>query len=390
MTDVTPDKAPTLSPSIEAGMRGRHVGVLLSFVMMVVLPTALAGWYMYERAADRYVSTVGFSVHTEQTATAIDISTLLGGGGTSSSSDTDILYSFIQSQELVRQVERDLNLREIWTRVPPEQDPIFAYHPPGTIEDLTEYWNRMVKVYNDGTTGLLELRVQAFTPEDAQIIARAVYDRSSEMINALSAIAEADGTRNARADLDEAVEALKSAREAITRFRNETQIVDPAASIQSQMGILGALQTQQAEALIELDLLAQSAGDNDPRVVQARQRLAVIEQRIEEELEKFGGGTTPTTNGNGERFADLVGQYESLIVDLEFAQETYTNALAAFNGAVAEARRQSRYLAAHVSPTLAERSTQPKRFQIVALTALFSFLAWGILVLAAYAVRDRR
>ncbi|PWJ12912.1 capsule biosynthesis protein [Jannaschia seohaensis] len=390
MTDLAPDRAQPLAPSAPAYLRGRHIGTMLSFVALVLLPTALAAWYMYARAADRYVSTVNFSVYTEQTATAIDISTLLGAGGSSSSSDTDILYSFIQSQELVRQIEEDLDLRTIWTRVSPQDDPIFAYHPPGTIEDLTDYWNRMVRVYNDGTTGLLELQVQAFTPEDATAIAQAVYDRSSDMINALSAIAEEDGTRNARADLDEAVEALKQAREAITRFRNETQIVDPAASIQSQMGILSALQAQQAEALIELDLLAQSAGETDPRVVQARQRLAVIENRIEEELEKFGGGATPSTTGQGERFADLVGQYESLIVDLEFAQETYTNALAAFNGAVAEARRQSRYLAAHVRPTLAERSTEPKRLQIVALTALFTFLAWGILVLAAYALRDRR
>jgi capsular polysaccharide transport system permease protein len=388
MTDITPDQAPTLSPSIEAGMRGRHFAVLLSFVVLVILPTALSGWYMYERAADRYVSTVGFSVRTEEAANPLDV--IFGGSAisNSSSSDTDILYSFIQSQELVRRVEAELDLRAIWTRVSPEVDPIFTYHPPGTIEDLTDYWNRMVKVYNDGTTGLLELQVEAFTAEEATAIAQAVYERSSEMINALAATARDDSTRYAREELDTAVERLKRAREAITRFRNETQIVDPAASIQSQLGILGALQTQQAEALIELDLLAQSASDSDPRVQQARQRLAVIENRISEERAKFGG-EAPAEAGE-ERFADLVGQYESLIVDQEFAQTTYTAALANFDGALAEARRQSRYLAAHVRPTQAERSTRPNRFQIVALTALFTFLAWGILVLAAYAVRDRR
>jgi capsular polysaccharide transport system permease protein len=92
----------------------------------------------------------------------------------------------------------------------------------------------------------------------------------------------------------------------------------------------------------------------------------------------------------GERFADLVGEYERLVVDQQFAEQTYTAALASFDEAVAEARRQSRYLAAHVRPTLAESPVHPRRLQLTALVALFSFLIWGITVLAVYALRDRR
>jgi len=57
---------------------------------------------------------------------------------------------------------------------------------------------------------------------------------------------------------------------------------------------------------------------------------------------------------------------------------------------LAQGRRQSRYLAAHVRPTLAEAAVRPERIKITALVALFAFLSWGFLVLAAYALRDRR
>ena len=393
MTDATqtsPTDETSIGEAAPARPRFRHVMLALSFLVLVAGPTLGAAWYMWTRAADRYVSTAGFSVRTEEVGSAIE---LLGGVAQlsgSSSSDTDILYDYIQSQELVRQVDAVLDLRELWSAVPPEVDPIFAYHPPGTIEDLTDYWNRMVRVYNDGTTGLLELRVQAFTPRDAQTIAQLVYDRSAETINELTAIARADATRYAREELDTAVERLKGAREAITQFRNRTQIVDPAASIQSQMGILSSLQAQLAQSLVDLDLLADSTSQSDPRVSQTESRIAAIEARIAEEQRKLGFGAAEGAVDDGTAFADLVGEYERLVVDLQFAEQSYTAALATYDSAQAEARRQSRYLAAHVRPTLAEASTVPRRLELTLLTALFAFLAWAILALAAYALRDRR
>jgi capsular polysaccharide transport system permease protein len=77
-------------------------------------------------------------------------------------------------------------------------------------------------------------------------------------------------------------------------------------------------------------------------------------------------------------------------VDREFAETSYTAALAAFDLAQAEARRQSRYLAAHVRPTLAERPQYPQRLTLFAVITLFAFLMWTVLVLVGYSLRDRR
>ena len=85
-----------------------------------------------------------------------------------------------------------------------------------------------------------------------------------------------------------------------------------------------------------------------------------------------------------------MGEYEALSVDLEFAQEAYTAARVAYDTARNEARRQSRYLAAHITPTRAERAEYPQRFTIWGLTGLFLFMAWSIGVLVAYALKDRR
>lgn len=372
----------------------RHWMVLLSFVLVVILPVAGSALYLWSRAADRYVSYMAFSVRTEETGSAFE---LLGGMAElsgSSSKDTDILYQFIQSPEMVRKVEAEVDLRTIWSKPGSglSGDPLFAYHPPGTIEDLTDYWNGMVKVYSDNGTGLIDLEVQAFTADDAKRIAERIYAESSEMINELSAIARSDATRYAREELDETVARLKVAREALTRFRNRTQIVDPSASMQGQMGLISSLQAQLAQTLIDLDLLRENVSLNDPRIQQGERRVLAIKRRIEEERNKLGIGIASEEGdvSSGSAFADLVGEYERLVVDREVAERSYTSALAAYDAAVSEARRQSRYLAAHVKPTSAEDSVQPKRGMLVALIGIFCFLGWAMLVLTIMALRDRR
>lgn len=389
-----PAPKPAATPQIvirplagKATRKPRHWGLMSAFVVMVLLPIVATWWYLSERAAEQYASTLAFTVRSEDISSAAD---LLGGlapalGGSSGSTDADILYEFIRSQTLVQQIDADLDLHRLYA-AHLERDPIFSFDPAGTVEDLTAYWQRMVRVSYDAGSGLMELRVLAFTPKDAQAIAQAIFDRSSVMINDLSAIAREDATRYAREDLDLAVERLKQAREALTAFRISSEIVDPTADVQGQMGLLSLLQEQQVAALIEFDLLNNSTREGDPRLEQARRRIVIIEDRIREERRKFG----IAGNDGDASYAETIAGFERLTVDREFAEQAYAAALATYDAARAEANRQSRYLAAYIRPTLAERAEFPNRTLLIGVVAFFSFLIWAIMALSYYALRDRR
>jgi len=372
---------PMASP---ARPRRRHIGVMISFFLIVVAPMFVAGWYLFSRAVDQYTSQTAFAVRTEDVSSAIDILGGLSALGSGSSTDTDILYEFIQSQGLVRQLDAQLDLRRLYS-APYDTDPWFAFDHDGTIEDLTYYWQRMVKIFYDRGTGLIELRVHAFTPEDAQQIAQTIFTNSSAMINNLSAIARDDATRYAREELDRAETRLRAARQEMTAYRSRNQIVDPQTEIGVQTGLMTALQTQLSDALITYDLLKDSFGDGDPRLKQAESRITVIEQRIAEERAKYSVGAA-----GGEDYSALVGEYEGLLVDREFAEQAYLAALAAYDSAQTEAQRQSRYLAAYIEPTLAERAEYPQRGVLLGLIGLFLLFAWTIGVLIFYAIKDRR
>ena len=280
-----------------------------------------------------------------------------------------------------------MDLRGIWSRVSYKKDPIFAYDAPGTIEDLLAHWERKVKIVYDSGTGMIDLRILSFTPSDSHLIAETLLEECSDMINDLSTLAREDAVKYAREELEIAIQRLKDARTVLTEFRNRTQIVDPAIDTQNQMGLLINLQGQMAEALIELDLLPGNTNKDDPRITLANRRVEVIQKRIEKERRKLGLGGDVAQDD--EVFASLVGEYEGLVVDREFAERTYTTALANYNGALAEARKRTRYLAPHVEPTLAEKAEYPERLKIIALMALFLVLGWAIFCLVFYSLRDR-
>ena len=368
--------------------RLRHHGILASFVMVVAVPVVLSTGYMFGVARDQFASTVSFSVRSEDVSAATSLLSGLSSLSGSSSSDTDVLYDFIRSQDMVRQVDGTLDLRRIYDK--PAFDPVFAFDPDGTIEDLTDYWHRMVKVYYDRSTSLIELKVLAFDPQDARDIAREVFSVASSMINDLSAIARDDATRYASDELARAADQLRAARVALTEFRSRNQIVDPTADLQGQMGIINSLQQQLTEAMISENMLRDTTrSDDDARIAQAERRIEVINRLLADERAKFGVGVGGQTGGTGD-YSALVGEFERLNVDREFAEQTYLAARSAHDLAVAEAQRKNRYLAAHVQPTLAESSRYPARFLDVALIAGFLLLAWGTAVLVYYSIRDRR
>ena len=283
-------------------------------------------------------------------------------------------------------VDADVDLRRVWSRVSVQDDPVFAFDPAGTIEDLQDHWARKVGIVYDSGTGLIDLEVLAFDSRDARRVAQAILDQCVAMINGLSRTAQEDSIRYTRDELNNAVARLKLARQALTQFRNRTQIVDPSIDTQNQMGLLVTLQEQLAEALIDSDLLRDTTRQNDPRITQAKRRIEVIEARIASERRNLGLGEEAES---GEAFANLVGEYEGLIVDREFAETAYTAALAAHDLALAEVRKQSRYLAAHVKPTLAERAEYPEREKLLAVIAVFCLFGWAILCLIFYSLRDR-
>lgn len=389
-TSGTPGDTP-LSPKIRqpaarARLKSRHGNLVTSMLLLILLPLTLIVAYLYLLAQDQYASQTGFTIRQEETGSASD---LMGGlarvFATAAPGNADLLFEYVQSQELVEQIDDRFDLMAHYTQNWP-LDPIYSLWPTATIEDLVWFWGRMVKITYDKASGLIMVEVRAADPESARQIGRMIVEESEEMINRLNETARRDTTRNAESDLEAALQRLRAAREAVAEFRARTQIVDPVADIQGRLGVLNNLQQQLAEALVSYDLLLQTSDPNDPRVRQALRRIEVVRNRISEERRMFVEQDITVDETNYPR---LIAQFESLQVDQAFAETTYQAALTALDAARSNAARQSAYLASFIRPTLAERAQYPDRPVIILVAALFLTLGWSVLALIYYSLRDR-
>lgn len=363
--------------------RRRHWLLVASLVIFGFLPGLLATAYLYLVAEEQYASRLGFSVQKENGISSMDVLGAMGLGS-SNTPDAEIVYKYISSRDMMLRVEEQIDLSRAFIR---PGDPVYSLREGASVEEREAHWHSMVKVFMDSNSGLLEILVRAYTPEDSQTIAAVIRDESTRLLNQLSDAAREDATRYARSEMELAAKRQREAQAALTEFRSRTQIVDPSIDFAGRTGLLNSLMGQKANALIERDLLlASNVREEDPRFQQVERRIDVISHRIEAERASIREDDEGVNGG----FARLMADYETLRMEHEFAAQSYIAAKTALDAAMAQAERTTRYLAVYMPPTLSEASEYPKRLTWSLLISALALALWAIAALTYYAVRDRR
>ncbi|SEC45002.1 sugar transporter [Rhodobacter sp. 24-YEA-8] len=384
----TPGPSPTVvkKPKVmataqPARLRRRHLAVLVAFFAIVLLPVTLVAGYLYLIAADQYSSQMSFSLRSEQHVNPLEALSGLGQIATGSSSDSEIVHEYLSSQKIVEDINKDLDLRAIFGR--DRGDRYFTLPDGASIEEMRDYWKRMISVRLEKGSGVLRIESLAFTPQEAQAINGAILRETQALTDRLSLIAREDALRYAEVDLEESRERLKAARGNLSTFRATTNIIDPTLDLASNGGVMGILQQQLVEALLAKDmLLSNNPPESDPRIGQSDSRIAAIRKRIDEERNSVSDGDTSS-------LVQIVGTFEALTVEREFAEKAFLSATAAYDIARAEAERRSRYVAVHIEPTLADSPLYPRRAMITGIFAAICLLGWALLVMIGYSLRDR-
>ena len=368
----------------------RSYGTLLSFALAVVVPTAAAAWYYSQVAADQYVSEFRFAV-TETSASTIGaptaggVSGLLGGLGGASNAQTQnyIVTDYLSSRQVVEELESKIGLAKRYSR--PEVDWLSRYDSSQPTEKLVQYWRRMVSARYDPITGIATADVRAFTPEDARLIAATLVTLSEELVNRIAMRAKNDTVRFAEAEARRAEDRLKAARLALTDYRIRENVIDPTSGLVS--GNIAQVATVRA-SLIQLQtelatLAKQNLRPGSPVETALRSRLNATREQLTS-LER----EVANERGAGPALANVVGRFEQLQLEREYAQNMLVSTMQALDTARANAGSQQLYLTPFVRPALPDSSTYPRRLRSVMLFALACAGAWLVTLLLYRSIRD--
>ncbi|WP_096787735.1 lipopolysaccharide biosynthesis protein [Rhodobacter sp. CZR27] len=355
---------------------------LLSFGLFALLPILASTVYWGWLASDRYVTTVGFAVRSMEAPGSGD---LLGGltgfaSAGSTSSDSQIVLKFLRSRALVETLDHDLDLHGIYGRT--DADFLYRLAPGAGMETLVDYWDGMLVTNYDTASGVIEISVEAFTPEDSEKLAAAVLDETGKLVNRLSETAREDALKSARKESDQAAANFRDIMAKIQAFRAANGEVDPTLSATSQSALIGDLEKNLAAVRVQMDRLPASLPADSP----LRIRLGTQEQSLINQIEAQRREDTRSVSLEG--LPALLSQYEMLQTDREIAQKWHASALASLEQARLRADAAQRYLAVYAQPSLPQEPLQPRRILCALLSALGILGVWGVVTLLVLSVRD--
>lgn len=351
------------------------------FTWFVLLPTLLSAIYFYGYASPQFVSEARFVVRSRADAPQLSLGTMIsaavGGGGSGASGDAYSVRDFLTSHDAVMRTHERLDLSRVWGR---EDADLLARLWNDDPERLTKYFNSMVSVAFDSSTGVVTLRVRSFSPEDSKAIATTLLTLSEQLINSLSERAREDALRIARTEVGIAEHRVLDSRAALTRFRENQQELDSAGAVQAAVQTMGQLEGQLIAAQAELRERTAFMRPDNVALQTTRNRIEALERQIDAERQR-------RTQGDGALSQQLAG-FERLMLEREFADRQLASATASLETARMEAQRQQMYLARVVEPNLAVYPLYPRKLLSVGSILLGLSVAFGIGWLLVVGMRE--
>lgn len=374
-----------------AAPRRRMSGYMLSFLAIVVAPSVVVTVYFALIASDQYISEARFAVHSNMTDTVTPSSksskatttSSFMGGLTASTDDSYMVAAYIRSRACVDDVSRTLNLREIFRR--PEADLWARLKADASPEELTKYWDDMVSSYVDPPSGIVTVKVSAFRREDALAIAQAIIKSSEKVANDVSARAREDVMKVAEKEVAKSEQGVEASLADMRAFREKVGFIDPKLQAESVGQLLEQLIAQRIRLQTEYEVSSHAMSPEAPTLQSLKGRIDQLDLQIAAQKAKL-----TSQSKDPQALANLLPQYEELLVRNTFASKLYELAADGLERARLRAEAQTIYINVFVPPALPQDSLFPERGLSSLLIALALVVVWGIVALVAALVEDHK
>lgn len=348
---------------------------------ITLLAIFLVTFYWFVWAEDRYVSRATVVMESPQLSQSdVSFSSILTG----SSSNTDLLLlrEYLLSVDMLKQVQEKLDFRSHYS----DHGDIFARlnDANAPIETLHEYYQKRVSVEMDEYSGVLNIEVQAYTPEFAHKMEKLLLEAGERHMNEMGQRLAQEQVEFLEKQLQRLNDHLKEARANLLEFENREGLASPQQTVESINQVVATLESNLAQLKAQRQSLSsyQSESSSDMRRVQSQ--INALHDQIEQQRDRLAQAT-------GESLNRVSSEYKTLELQAQFAQETYSSALSALESTRLEAARKLKQLSVLQSPLMPEYSTKPDRLYnstVFALIAIFLAFIFSMLILIIKEHRD--
>ncbi len=350
--------------------------VIAATLFLLVIPNAVNIAYYGYYAADQYQSEARFTVRSSSPAIGKDqLAKVTGLPSSKIVQDTQIVTNYIASNEMLDDLAKHIDIKGIYrangadfmARLPDE----------ATNEEFLKYWEHMVTTAVSSSSGIVTVKVRAFSAEDSQKVLQEVVASSERVVNGVNDRIWKDVIKTAQSNLENSAAALQSAREKLQVARNKSGVlnVDGSSTLISKL-----LATAQQEML---DLQqrftsaqASSVSKNAPQMKVLQREIASKQAQIDD-LKAQMAGSTAHASTSQPNLADISLDMSQLEMNQTLAERQFAASVRTVEQVNFISKQQLVYLDSFLAPTLPDAAEFPRRGLWIGCTLVASLALWG-------------
>ena len=360
--------------------RIKQFWLAVRLLLLVGIPTAIAGWYYFTVATPLYETNAQFMIQQADTAMVASGNSILSG--IQLNPDSVAVQSYLTSKNAMLRLDDEVGFKQAFQD--PSLDPLLRLDPQATDDDAYKTYKDMVKVGYDPTEGVLNMEVVAPTPALAEEFSTALIRYAEGMVDDMTARVRSDQMSGAQKNYADAETRVREAQDAVQTLQEQLGVLDPTSESGLVMGQVGQMQSELTKKELELAQLLSNTRPNASRVEGVRGDIARLQELIATKRAEL-----TESSGNRGSLAQITGQLRIADADLTTRQTLLASAAEQLEIARVEANKQVRYLSLSVAPVPPESATYPKALSNTVVAFLIFMGIYLMLSLTASILREQ-
>lgn len=348
--------------------RGEALFRIGSFAILVVLPVVVYGLYISLFASRMFETESRFAIRGATHHLLNSTAGTFGRAGflvrLNSNQEAKIVENYIRSPGIIQDLSAVMPLREIyggrgidyWSRLPAD----------ATFDDLAKYWRKMVTVSVEAISGVVVVRVRAFSPDDALRVSQAILARAEALVERMVDRIRQDTLDGSEREVRDAAGRSAVARNALLQYRDREGIIDADKSAKALLDTISKLREDKLSIESSMQTMLRHVSDDSPTIREMRNQLG----SLVEEIRIIETQLTRAHGGNRQTASEAIRAYEVLKIDSTLA-DTHT---AMAEQLLTQARSNFEAYLVHVQPYVQPSLPQRSLYLFPTVQTLVLFL----------------
>ena len=331
---------------------GRRLRKQRQLLLVIGAPLLASFFYFYLVGRDRYIvsSEVVVRKANDTAQGGLSLGSILGGGNQQSLEDARYLRTYLQSPQVLEDLERVLDFKVAYAKK--GLDVYAGLDSQASRERAFEFFKRQVSISLNEGSGELAIRTYGFTPDGALVLNRFLISQAEIFVNRLNQDVYRKQIDFALQQVKLNADRVKIASQQLQQFQRQNQVLDAKSQGQGDLGFISALEGELAKQRVQLATLRRQFRDpKAPEIEAAHAQVEELQQQIRQERQAL-------VSPGGKNLSQKAANQAELEANLNFATDLYKAAITSAEKNRVDSLQQQRFMAVLSKPLKPEDPSQ--------------------------------